>query len=233
MADAVRCIRSLAAALAVGVAISAPAQAAGWLEKNFYLSGQNYDGVLPPCEAALGRIAARFGEKESRFWNSDLQILDFERVREIRIARGAALLAMRLHRVDIGAVEQGLVGAGIVGADALDQFILAKEFARLGPALEHRGGGGGGPGGSRRRQWCSPQHPSDLQKRADLRFDGANRRSLERRRRSAEQRRRQVRRAGGRRTQGPTSCPRTGSRHAVGPSNASPSKYDDPHLVGR
>ena len=82
MADAVRCIRSLAAALAIGVAISAPAQAAGWLEKNFYLSGQNYDGVLPPCEAALGRIAARFGEKESRFWNSDLQILDFERVRE-------------------------------------------------------------------------------------------------------------------------------------------------------
>ena len=82
MADAVRCIRSLAAALAIGLAISAPAQAAGWLEKNFYLSGQNYDGVLPPCEAALGRIAARFGEKESRFWNSDLQILDFERVRE-------------------------------------------------------------------------------------------------------------------------------------------------------
>jgi hypothetical protein len=82
MADAVRCIRSLAAALAIGIAISAPAQAAGWLEKNFYLSGPNYDGALPPCEAALGRIAARFGEKESRFWNSDLQILDFERVRE-------------------------------------------------------------------------------------------------------------------------------------------------------
>ena len=82
MADAVRCIRSLAAALAIGVALSAPAQAAGWLEKNFYLSGPNYDGVLPRCEAALGRIAARFGEKESRFWNSDLQILDFERVRE-------------------------------------------------------------------------------------------------------------------------------------------------------
>ena len=82
MADAVRCIRSLAAALAIGIAISAPAQAAGWLEKNFYLSGPNYDGVLPRCEAALGRIAARFGEKESRFWNSDLQILDFERVRE-------------------------------------------------------------------------------------------------------------------------------------------------------
>ena len=82
MLSASHYIRSLAAALAIGLVLSAPAQAAGWLEKNFYLSGQNYDGVLPPCEAALGRIAARFGEKESRFWNSDLQILDFERVRE-------------------------------------------------------------------------------------------------------------------------------------------------------
>ena len=63
--------------------MSAPAQAAGWLEKGIYLTGPNYEGALPPCEAALGKIAARFAEKESRFWNSDLQILDFERVREI------------------------------------------------------------------------------------------------------------------------------------------------------
>lgn len=80
---AVQCIRSLAAAVLVGLAMLAPAHAAGLLEKNFYLSGQNYDGVLPPCEAALGKIAARFAEKEGRFWNSDLQILDFERVREL------------------------------------------------------------------------------------------------------------------------------------------------------
>ena len=36
---------------------------------------------------------------------------DFERMREIGIAGGALLLAMRLHGVDIGAVEQGLVGS--------------------------------------------------------------------------------------------------------------------------
>jgi hypothetical protein len=47
------------------------------------MSGANYDGILPPCEAALGKIAARFEQKESRFWNSDLHILDFQRVREI------------------------------------------------------------------------------------------------------------------------------------------------------
>jgi hypothetical protein len=137
MADAVRCIRSLAAALAIGLAISAPAQAAGWLEKNFYLSGQNYDGVLPPCEAALGRIAARFGEKESRFWNSDLQILDFERVRETayrpwaagtiprRFCSAVALVSDgRKHQVNYSIGEDtGMIGASwgvewcVVGLD--------------------------------------------------------------------------------------------------------------------
>jgi hypothetical protein len=85
---AVRFIRFLAAAALIGLAM--PAQAAGLLEKNFYLSGQNYDGDLPPCEAALGKIAARFAEKEGRFWNSDLQILDFERVHEIAFRPWAA-----------------------------------------------------------------------------------------------------------------------------------------------
>jgi hypothetical protein len=107
MADAVRCIRSLAAALAVGLAISAPAQAAGWLEKNFYLSGQNYDGILPPCEAALGRIAARFGEKESRFWNSDLQILAFERVRETAYRPWAAGTSPRRFCSAVALVSDG------------------------------------------------------------------------------------------------------------------------------
>lgn len=71
----------LGALLAFGT--FAPAQAANFLEKTFYMSGTRYDGVLPPCEAGLGKIASRFSEKESRFWNSSLQILDFERVREV------------------------------------------------------------------------------------------------------------------------------------------------------
>ena len=49
---------------------------------------------------------------------------DFERMREIGIARGALLLPMRLHGEDIGAVEQILVRVGIVAAHALDQFVL-------------------------------------------------------------------------------------------------------------
>ena len=38
---------------------------------------------------------------------------DLERVREVRIAGGAHLLAMGAHGIDIGAVEQVLVGAGL------------------------------------------------------------------------------------------------------------------------
>lgn len=56
--------------------------AASWLEMNTYLTGPRYDGALPTCDAALGTIAARFAEKEGRFWNSDMQILGFDRVRQ-------------------------------------------------------------------------------------------------------------------------------------------------------
>ena len=49
---------------------------------------------------------------------------NFKRMREIRIARGALLLAVRLHGVDVGAVEQSFVGVRIVAADPLDQFVL-------------------------------------------------------------------------------------------------------------
>ncbi len=50
---------------------------------------------------------------------------DLDGMREIGIARGAQLRAMRLHREDIGAVERILVGRGIVALDALDQLELA------------------------------------------------------------------------------------------------------------
>ncbi len=60
------------------------AGAANWFEMNFYLSGPRYDGVLPPCDApeALQRISSRFNHKENQFWNSDLAILGFDRIRE-------------------------------------------------------------------------------------------------------------------------------------------------------
>lgn len=70
---------------AIGIGLSLPAAAASWLEKNFYLSGPRYDAVLPPCDApsALSTIQARFATKEGRFWNSELTLVEFDRVREI------------------------------------------------------------------------------------------------------------------------------------------------------
>jgi hypothetical protein len=69
-------------AICLVLGAATPAAAAGWLEKSIYLIGPRYDGVLPPCEAALNTIAYRFAQKESRFWNSDLQIVGFDRIRE-------------------------------------------------------------------------------------------------------------------------------------------------------
>lgn len=68
------------------------AQAASFLEKNFWMHGPRYDAALPTCDdpAALGQIAKRFGQKEDRYWNSDLQIVDFLRVREIAFRPWAA-----------------------------------------------------------------------------------------------------------------------------------------------
>jgi hypothetical protein len=53
------------------------------------------------------------------------------------------------HRIDIGAVEHGLVGGGVVGLDPLDQLVLAQEAARFG--LGRIGFGLCRRGGRRRR----------------------------------------------------------------------------------
>lgn len=45
---------------------------------------QPYSGALPLCEdnAVLGEIQERFASKESQYWNSALQILGYDRIRE-------------------------------------------------------------------------------------------------------------------------------------------------------
>jgi hypothetical protein len=88
----IRCALALAGMLAC--AWASPVTAASWLEQNFWLSGPRYDAVVPACEdpAVLDKIMARFAEKERRFWQSNLQIVGFERIRETAFrpwARGA------------------------------------------------------------------------------------------------------------------------------------------------
>ena len=69
---------------------------------------------------------------------------DFERMREIGIAGCAGLRAVRLHGVDIGAVQQIFVGVRIVGPDAFDQIVLphharARRLGRLAPVARDDG----------------------------------------------------------------------------------------------
>ena len=61
------------------------AQAASFLEKNFWLSGPNYSGNVPACDtpAALSHIQKTFAQTESRFWNSSATLEGFERIHEI------------------------------------------------------------------------------------------------------------------------------------------------------
>jgi hypothetical protein len=71
-------------ALAALFAFAATAQAAGIIvpaEERY----APYTGIVPACDDAgvLGQISDRFGQKESEFWNSSLQIGGYDRVREI------------------------------------------------------------------------------------------------------------------------------------------------------
>lgn len=71
-----------AAALLGALALTPPAQAANFLEMNFWMSGPRYDGQLPSCEAGLTAINSQFTEKEQAFWNSGLEITGFTDIRE-------------------------------------------------------------------------------------------------------------------------------------------------------
>jgi hypothetical protein len=85
----------LVSAFAVALAALMPARTAGaanWLDMNFYLSGPQYEGKLPPCDYpdALVKIAARFNQRENMYWATDLRIINFARIRETAFRPWAA-----------------------------------------------------------------------------------------------------------------------------------------------
>jgi hypothetical protein len=90
--------------------LATPAPAASLLDLNFWLSGPQYDGVLPSCDdpAALGEISRRFTQKEDRFWNSELTIVGFERVRETGFRALAAQAEPRRFCSGYALVSDGL-----------------------------------------------------------------------------------------------------------------------------
>ena len=56
---------------------------------------------------------------------------DLDRMRKIGVAGSAQLCAMRLHRIDVGAVERGFVRVRIVGSDEFDQLELPHHDEHL------------------------------------------------------------------------------------------------------
>lgn len=104
------CVRAIAVGVALALSSVVPAGAASWLEMNFYLSGPRYDGLLPSCAdpAALGKISSRFTEKEGRFWNSNLAIVEFQHVQETAFRPWAANTIPRRFCSAVAVVSDGL-----------------------------------------------------------------------------------------------------------------------------
>jgi len=90
-------IVGLAAAALLALSVM-PASAASLLEKNFWLSGPNYTGILPLCDdpAVSGRIVDRFASRESGYWNSSLTIQHVDRYHQLAFSPwGASFIPRR------------------------------------------------------------------------------------------------------------------------------------------
>jgi hypothetical protein len=104
------------------------AWSANIFELNFWLSGPRYDSKVPLCDAhgPLDRIMTRFGTKEYRFWNSKLEIVGFDNIREIawepwqsgtiprRYCIATALVSDgKRHEINYSIIEDaGIIGIG-------------------------------------------------------------------------------------------------------------------------
>ena len=84
--------------------------AASFLEENFSLSGSRYDRDMPACDfgPALDRIIANFRTKEARFWNSQLQIVGIEDIRETAVLLWAAQSIPRRFCSCVALINDGL-----------------------------------------------------------------------------------------------------------------------------
>jgi hypothetical protein len=121
-------LRYFSIAVAIGSLFISNAYGASWLEKNFWLSGPRYDRVMPGCDypRALDRIIADLRSVGTRFWNSELQILGFENMRETAVLPWAAQSVPRRFCSGTVLINDGLrhqiyysiaEDAGMIGMD--------------------------------------------------------------------------------------------------------------------
>lgn len=96
--------------LTLGVILVSQARAASWIEENFWLSGPRYDRIMPACDSAhaLDMIMGDFHSKEARFWNSQLQIVGFDNIRETVVMPWAAQSIPRRFCKAIALINDGV-----------------------------------------------------------------------------------------------------------------------------
>ena len=82
--------------------------------------GSILDGIVQQRGGDRGIVELEIGEDASHF----------EGMGEIGVSRRALLLAVGLHRVNVGAIEQGFAGLWIVALYALDQVVLPHHWRR-------------------------------------------------------------------------------------------------------
>src|SRR5436305_913839 len=105
--------RDFCSAIALAAMLVAPVQpapAASLFELNFYLPGPRFDGVIPPCDASemLRKMASNFADKETTFWQSNLAILGYEKVRETSFRPWAPHAIPRRFCSAVAIVSDGL-----------------------------------------------------------------------------------------------------------------------------
>ena len=129
-------IAFLALGLALSVVSVSQLSAAGFIEKNFWLSGPRYDREMPACDypAALDRIIGDFHNKEARFWNSELQIVGIENIHQTAVLPWAAQSIPRRFCSGTAVISDGVKhpiyysiaeDAGLIGANWGVDFSVA------------------------------------------------------------------------------------------------------------
>jgi len=117
-----------ALALVLSILGSPQPRAADFFEMNFWLSGPRYDRDVPTCDyaPALDRIIANFSTKEGRFWNSQLEIVGIENIKETADLPWAAQSIPRRFCQGTAVISDGLrhpiyysigEGTGMIGMD--------------------------------------------------------------------------------------------------------------------
>jgi len=121
------------ACVALGLLLSvmpfAQPRAAGLLEKNFWLSGPRYDRSMPACDypLALEHIIGDFRVKEGRFWNSNLQIVGLEDIRQTAVMPWAAQSIPRRFCAATALINDG-IKRPIYYSIAEDSGMIGVEF---------------------------------------------------------------------------------------------------------